>query len=155
MRSSGNDIWKFLAKGRNLVKVLYEIGGSGSYVRHGELRNALAIKRVVYESTLRQALTWGWVRIMVGYGVALTPLGRKEAVAMAARRRILYRLVARMLRRPIAMIKADVDRMEHSLSSRFLEAAAKAMELPATALEPNIVVDTAATIGHNHTKGGS
>ena len=99
------------------VKAIYQIGG-GAPVRAAEVARYLNVSRVSVSKAKRLLESQGLLEIQASSSapMQLTARGRKLAVAMVRRHRILETFLHESLRVPLDRIHSEAERIEHVIS---------------------------------------
>lgn len=104
------------------VKALYTLGEGGRRVATSEIAAHLAVSAPSVTHMLGKLAEEGWVAHTSRSGAKLTDKGRRIALALVRRHRILETFLVRVLGLDWSEVHADAEVLEHHISDRVLAA---------------------------------
>ncbi|HET7038852.1 MAG TPA: metal-dependent transcriptional regulator [Gemmatimonadales bacterium] len=113
------------------LKAVYELGGETSAVQTNSIADALDVAPASVSGMLRRLSEAGLLEHVPYRGVLLTEDGRRAAVRMVRRHRILESYLVTMLGYDWDSVHAEAELLEHAVSDRLIERMAQALDYPA------------------------
>ena len=107
---------------QDYLKALYVLGPEGERVAPSRLAQRLAVSAPSVTHMLQRLSAEGWVRHAPRGAAQLTARGRRVAVDMVRRHRILETFLVRVLGLDWSEVHADAEVLEHHISDRVLDA---------------------------------
>jgi DtxR family Mn-dependent transcriptional regulator len=107
---------------QDYLKAIHTLGGDGGVVPPADIANELEVKAPSVTGMLKRLGEAGWVEYKPGSGAKLTAAGRKEALHVIRRHRLLELFLTRVLGLDWSEVDAEAEALEHAISPR-LEAA--------------------------------
>lgn len=107
---------------QDYLKALYALDQDGATVPTSRLASRLGVSAPSVTNMLARLAGERLVRHAPRAGARLTPRGRREALAIVRRHRILETFLVRVLGLDWADVHADAEILEHAISPRVLEA---------------------------------
>src|SRR5688572_30433044 len=107
---------------QDYVKALYALGGSGAIVPTSQLAARLSVSAPSTTNMLRRLAGDGLVALVPGRGARLSAAGRRLALDLVRRHRILESFLVRVLGLDWSEVHEDAEILEHHVSDRVLQA---------------------------------
>jgi DtxR family Mn-dependent transcriptional regulator len=107
---------------QDYVKALFALGGDTEVVSTSQLAARLAVSMPSATNMLRKLASDGLVALVPGTGARLSPAGRRMALDLVRRHRILETFLQNVLGLDWAEVHEDAEVLEHHISDRVLEA---------------------------------
>lgn len=107
---------------QDYLKALYALAPEGAAVSTSDLAARLSVAPPSVTHMLGRLAAAGLVRHVPRAGARLTPRGRREAVSMVRRHRILETFLVRVLGLDWSEVHEDAEVLEHHISDRVLDA---------------------------------
>jgi DtxR family Mn-dependent transcriptional regulator len=107
---------------QDYLKALYSLGAGGNSVSTSAIAARLAVSPPSVTVMLRRLAHEGWVRYAPREGARLNLEGRRAALAMVRRHRILETFLVKVLGFDWAEVHEDAEVLEHHISERVLDA---------------------------------
>jgi DtxR family Mn-dependent transcriptional regulator len=115
---------------QDYVKALYAIGGAKDVVSTSQLAARLHVSMPSATNMLRRLAADGLVRLAPGTGARLSVSGRRLALELVRRHRILETFLVRTLELDWSEAHEDAEVLEHHISDRVLEAIDRLVQHP-------------------------
>ena len=115
---------------QDYLKALYALGGDRAIVATSAIALRLQVSPPSATNMLRRLAGDGLVRLAPGTGARLSAGGRRAAVEMVRRHRILEAFLVRVLGLDWAVVHEDAEVLEHHVSSRVVDAIDRLMGHP-------------------------
>jgi DtxR family Mn-dependent transcriptional regulator len=112
------------------VKALYALGGPSGVVSTSQLAARLGVSMPSATNMLRRLGRDALVVLVPGTGARLAPKGRRLAVDLVRRHRILETFLVRVLQLDWSDVHEDAEVLEHHISDRVLDAIDRVMGHP-------------------------
>jgi len=116
---------------QDYVKALYALGGDRVNVTTSAIAVRLQVSAPSATNMLRRLAADGLVLLAPGIGARLSAAGRRTALEMVRRHRILEAFLVRVLGLDWAVVHEDAEVLEHHVSPRVVEAIDRFMGHPA------------------------
>lgn len=107
---------------QDYVKILYSLGGAGSIVPTSRLAARLGVSAPSATNMLRRLAADGLVALAPGRGARLSGAGRRLALHLVRRHRILESFLVQVLGLDWSEVHEDAEILEHHVSDRVLTA---------------------------------
>lgn len=107
---------------QDYLKAIHRLGGAGGVVSPAEIATELKVKAPSVTGMLKRLSEAGWIDYSPGNGAKLTTAGRKEALHVIRRHRLIELFLTRVLGLDWSEVDAEAESLEHAISPR-LEAA--------------------------------
>src|SRR5262245_41723061 len=107
---------------QDYVKTLYSLGGTGAIVPTSKLAARLGVSAPSATNMLRRLADDGLVALAPGRGARLSPAGRRLALHLVRRHRILESFLVQVLGLDWSEVHAEAEVLEHHVSDRVLDA---------------------------------
>jgi DtxR family Mn-dependent transcriptional regulator len=107
---------------QDYLKALYALGGAEHVVQTQAMARHLDVRPPSATLMLRQLARLGWVALDPGVGARLSTEGRRHALELVRRHRILETFLVRVLGLDWSECHADAEVLEHHVSDRVLQA---------------------------------
>jgi DtxR family Mn-dependent transcriptional regulator len=107
---------------QDYLKAIHRLGGGGGVVSPAEIAAELKVKAPSVTGMLKRLGEAGWIEYTPGNGAKLTAAGRKEALHVIRRHRLIELFLTRVLGLDWSEVDAEAESLEHAISPR-LEAA--------------------------------
>jgi DtxR family transcriptional regulator, Mn-dependent transcriptional regulator len=107
---------------QDYLKAIHALGGSSGVVSPADIAATLSVKAPSVTGMLRRLGEAGWVEYRPGTGAKLTAAGKKEALHVIRRHRLIELFLTRVLGLDWSEVDAEAESLEHAISPR-LEAA--------------------------------
>ena len=107
---------------QDYLKAIHRLGGAGGVVSPAEIATELKVKAPSVTGMLKRLGEAGWIDYSPGNGAKLTASGRKEALHVIRRHRLIELFLTRVLGLDWSEVDAEAESLEHAISPR-LEAA--------------------------------
>lgn len=107
---------------QDYLKAIHRLGGAGGVVSPAEIATELKVKAPSVTGMLKRLGEAGWIDYSPGNGAKLTAAGRKEALHVIRRHRLIELFLTRVLGLDWSEVDAEAESLEHAISPR-LEAA--------------------------------
>ena len=107
---------------QDYVKTLYSLGGASSIVPTSQLAARLGVSAPSSTNMLRRLADDGLVILAPGRGARLSAAGRRLALHLVRRHRILEAFLVQVLGLDWSEVHEDAEILEHHVSDRVLEA---------------------------------
>ncbi len=101
---------------QDYLKTIYALSITGRPVTTGEIAQRLGVAPPSATNMAKRLASLGLVRHVPYHAVALTPAGRRLALAVVRRHRLLELYLERMLGVGIEHVHQEADRLEHAVS---------------------------------------
>lgn len=115
---------------QDYVKALYALGGATAVVPTSQLATRLRVSPPSATNMLRRLAADGLAVLEPGTGARLSASGRKLAVDLVRRHRILEAFLVRVLKLDWSEVHEDAEVLEHHISDRVLDAIDRLMGHP-------------------------
>src|SRR6266704_4396959 len=116
---------------QDYLKALYALGPAGEPVPTSAIAAHLALSPPSVTNMLRRLAAERLVRHAPRAGARLTPRGRREALEIVRRHRLLETFLVRILGLDWSVVHADAEVLEHHISDRVLAAIDRLVGHPA------------------------
>ncbi len=118
----------------NYLKAIFSLAGQGAGARvlMGGLARALGVTPGTVTTMVRRLRREGLVTYRRYEGVSLTPRGKKAAVSVVRRHRLIETFLVRSLGLDWAEVHEEAERLEHAISPRVIEALDEFLGRPET-----------------------
>ncbi len=116
---------------QDYLKALYALGPAGEPVPTSAIAGHLALSPPSVTNMLRRLAAERLVRHAPRAGARLTPRGRREALEIVRRHRLLETFLVRILGLDWSVVHADAEVLEHHISDRVLAAIDRLVGHPA------------------------
>jgi DtxR family transcriptional regulator, Mn-dependent transcriptional regulator len=126
---------------QDYLKALHALAPKGERVSTSSLAARLAVAPPSVTHMLGELARAGLVKHVPRAGTALTPRGRRAAVEMVRRHRILETFLVRVLGLDWAEVHADAEELEHHISERVLDAIDRLIGHPAEDPHGHLIPD--------------
>ena len=113
------------------LKAVYELGGESSAVQTNAIADALDVAAASVSGMLRRLADAGLMEHVPYRGVLLTDEGRRAALRIVRRHRILESYLVTKLAYDWDSVHAEAELLEHAVSDRLIERMAQALDYPA------------------------
>jgi DtxR family Mn-dependent transcriptional regulator len=113
------------------LKAVYELGGETSAVQTNAIAEVLDVAAASVSGMLRRLSEAGLLEHVPYRGVLLTEDGRRAAVRVVRRHRILESYLVTRLGYDWDSVHAEAEQLEHAVSDRLIERMAQALDYPA------------------------
>ena len=107
---------------QDYLKAIHRLGGASGVVPPADIASALDVKAPSVTGMLKRLDDAGWVEYKPGNGAKLTTQGKKEALHVIRRHRLIELFLTRVLGLDWSEVDAEAESLEHAISPR-LEAA--------------------------------
>lgn len=107
---------------QDYLKAIFRLGGATGVVSPADIAAALAVKAPSVTGMLKRLGEAGWIDYTPGNGAKLTNAGKKEALHVIRRHRLIELFLTRVLGLDWSEVDAEAEALEHAISPR-LEAA--------------------------------
>jgi DtxR family Mn-dependent transcriptional regulator len=107
---------------QDYLKAIHRLGGAGGVVSPAEIATELKVKAPSVTGMLKRLGEAGWIEYSPGNGAKLTAAGRKEALHVIRRHRLIELFLTRVLGLDWSEVDVEAESLEHAISPR-LEAA--------------------------------
>jgi len=107
---------------QDYVKALYALGGEGAIVATSSVAAQLGVSAPSTTNMLRRLAGDGLVTLLPGRGARLTAAGRRLALDLVRRHRILETFLVKALGLDWSEVHEDAEILEHHVSDRVLQA---------------------------------
>lgn len=107
---------------QDYLKAIHRLGGAGGVVSPAEIATELKVKAPSVTGMLKRLGEAGWIDYSPGNGAKLTTAGRKEALHVIRRHRLIELFLTRVLGLDWSEVDFEAENLEHAISPR-LEAA--------------------------------
>jgi DtxR family Mn-dependent transcriptional regulator len=107
---------------QDYLKAIHRLGGEGGLVSPAEIAGELKVKAPSVTGMLKRLADAGWISYKSGTGAKLTAAGRKEALHVIRRHRLIELFLTRVLGLDWSEVDSEAEALEHAISPR-LEAA--------------------------------
>ncbi|HET9325573.1 MAG TPA: metal-dependent transcriptional regulator [Candidatus Eisenbacteria bacterium] len=107
---------------QDYVKALYALGGEGTVVATSSVASRLGVSAPSTTNMLRRLAGDGLVTLLPGRGARLTAAGRRLALDLVRRHRILESFLVKVLGFDWSEVHEDAEILEHHVSDRVLRA---------------------------------
>lgn len=107
---------------QDYVKALYALGGEGTIVTTSSLAARLGVSAPSTTNMMRRLAGDGLVALVPGRGARLSASGRRVALDMVRRHRILEAFLVKVLGFDWSEVHDDAEILEHHVSDRVLQA---------------------------------
>jgi len=107
---------------QDYVKALFSLGGEGEVISTSQLAARLAVSMPSATNMLRRLAKDGLVVLAPGTGARLSAAGRRMALDLVRRHRILETFLQRVLGLDWSEVHEDAEVLEHHISDRVLDA---------------------------------
>ena len=107
---------------QDYVKALYTLGGEGTVVATSSVAAQLGVSAPSTTNMLRRLAADGLVTLLPGRGARLTAAGRRLALDLVRRHRILESFLVKVLGFDWSEVHEDAEILEHHVSDRVLQA---------------------------------
>ena len=131
---------------QDYLKALYALGEGGEDVAPSRLAQQLAVSAPSVTNMLRRLSAEGWVRHAPRGGAQLTARGRRAAVDMVRRHRILETFLVQVLGLDWSEVHADAEVLEHHISDRVLDAIDRLVGHPEEDPHGHVIPDRAGKV---------
>jgi DtxR family Mn-dependent transcriptional regulator len=115
---------------QDYLKALFALSPAGEAVSTSRLAAQLGVKAPSVTNMIAQLAAVGLVSHSPRAGARLTVRGRREALSMVRRHRILEAFLVGVLRLDLAEVHEDAEVLEHHVSDRLLEALDRFLHRP-------------------------
>ena len=115
---------------QDYLKALFHLAPEGEAVTTSKLAGHLGVSAPSVTNMVTRLAAEGLVRHVPREGTRLTGPGRRSALAMVRRHRILETFLVRVLGLDWSEVHEDAEVLEHHVSDRVLEAIDRLMERP-------------------------
>lgn len=112
------------------LKAVYQLTRSGPYAATTDIATRLAVSAPSVTGMVRRLSEQGLLDHVPYHGVALTPAGKRAALAVVRRHRILETYLVERLGLGWDEVHAEAERLEHAVSDRVLDCMAQALGHP-------------------------
>jgi DtxR family Mn-dependent transcriptional regulator len=112
------------------IKAMYALGGADQVVRTKALADRVGVRVPSATLMLRQLAGQRLVRLAPGVGAQLSAKGRREALRLVRRHRILETFLVRVLGLDWSECHEDAEILEHHVSDRVLDAIDRLLGAP-------------------------
>ena len=112
------------------LKAIYGLALSGKFVQTGALAEVLQVAPASLSGMVRRLADLGLVKRAAYRGVSLTHRGRRAALRVIRRHRILETYLAQALGWDWDVVHEEADRLEHAASDQLIERMAEALDDP-------------------------
>ena len=126
---------------QDYLKGLYALGGRGEVVATSDLATRLSVSPPSVTHMLGRLARERLVVHRPRAGAKLTPRGRREAVEIVRRHRILETFLVRVLGLDWSVVHEDAEVLEHHISDRVLEAIDRLVGHPAEDPHGHLIPD--------------
>ncbi|MGE5174955.1 MAG: metal-dependent transcriptional regulator [Hyphomicrobiales bacterium] len=116
---------------QDYLKALFLLEAEGAPVPTSRLAEHLGVRAPSVTNMVARLAARGLVRHAPRAGARLTPRGRREALRMVRRHRILETFLVRVLGLDWSQVHDDAEILEHHISDRVLDAIDRMIEHPA------------------------
>lgn len=107
---------------QDYLKAIHSLGGDDGVVSPADIAAELNVKAPSVTGMLKRLSEAGWIDYTPGSGAKLTAAGKKEALHVIRRHRLLELFLTRVLGLDWSEVDAEAEALEHAISPR-LEAA--------------------------------
>lgn len=122
----------YTAPVEDYLKVIYEIERTAGAAATTDIANRLAIAPASVSGMVRRLAEQGLVEHERYHGVKLTGSGRRVALRMLRRHRVIEAYLTRALGYPWDRVHDEAERLEHAASDELIDRMAEAIGEPAT-----------------------
>jgi DtxR family Mn-dependent transcriptional regulator len=112
------------------LKAVYELGRSGEPVQTGALAEAVSVAPASVSGMVRRMAELGLISHTPYHGVELTGIGRRAALQIIRRHRILETYLATVFGWDWDTVHEEAEQLEHAASERLIERMAEAIGNP-------------------------
>ncbi|MFO0938428.1 MAG: metal-dependent transcriptional regulator [Gemmataceae bacterium] len=107
---------------QDYLKAIHRLGGVSGVASPADIASTLNVKAPSVTGMLKRLHDAGWIEYKPGSGAQLTTLGKKEALHVIRRHRLIELFLTRVLNLDWSEVDAEAEALEHAISPR-LEAA--------------------------------
>lgn len=115
---------------QDYCKAIFQVGG-GRPVRAADVARALAVSRASVTQIVRDLKRDGYLGPQAGHRLSLTEKGRRLALVMLRRHRLVETFLHAMLHVPLERLHAEAERIEHAVSNDVARRLEKLLRYPA------------------------
>ena len=112
------------------LKAIYALGARGEPVQTSAIAESLAVAPASVSGMLKRLAEAGLLEHAPYRGVELTPAGRRAALRIVRRHRVLEAYLTRMLGYDWDSVHDEAERLEHAVSDTLIERMARALGNP-------------------------
>jgi len=114
------------------IKAIFQLGKNGDLVQTSAIADRLEVRPASVSNMMRRLATLGFLVHEPYHGVKLTKEGELLARRMVRRHRLIERFLVEVLDYPWDEVHEEAERLEHAVSSRFMDRLDKLLENPST-----------------------
>ena len=114
------------------IKAIFQLGRGTTRVQTSSVAQRLDVRPASVSNMMRRLANLGLVEYEPYRGATLTSEGEGLARRMVRRHRLLERFLSEVLDYPWDEVHDEAERLEHAVSSRFVEAVDRLLERPGT-----------------------
>lgn len=114
------------------IKAIFQLGKNGDLVQTSAIADRLEVRPASVSNMMRRLATLGFLVHEPYHGVKLTKEGELLARRMVRRHRLIERFLVEVLDYPWDKVHEEAERLEHAVSSRFMDRLDKLLENPST-----------------------
>ncbi len=109
---------------QDYLKAIHRLGGADAIVSPAEIASLLSVKAPSVTGMLKRLAESGWINYTPGDGAQLTEPGRREALRVIRRHRLIELFLTTVLGLDWSEVDAEAEALEHAISPRLEEAIA-------------------------------
>jgi DtxR family Mn-dependent transcriptional regulator len=115
---------------QDYLKAIHRLGGATAVVSPADIAATLSVKAPSVTGMLRRLGEAGWIEYRPGAGAKLTAAGKKEALHVIRRHRLIELFLTRVLGLDWSEVDVEAEALEHAISPRLEAAIAKHLGEP-------------------------
>lgn len=114
------------------IKAIFQLAKPGAAVQTSTLAGRLEVRPASVSNMMRRLASLGLIAYEPYHGARLTGEGETLARRMVRRHRLIERFLEEFLEYPWEEVHEEAERLEHAVSTRFVEALDRLLERPRT-----------------------